>query len=63
MIPHPILTIQFKRFKDNGTKINSSVDFKAKLDIKIDYKWSSYNDTSLINTGYAYTGKTRTIEK
>jgi len=35
---------------------------KARLDIKIDYKWSSYNDTYLINTGYAYTGKTRTIE-
>ncbi len=34
MIPPPILTIQFKRFKDNGKKINNSVDFKANIDIK-----------------------------
>ena len=34
MIPPPILAIQFKRFKDDGSKINSSVDFEAKLDIK-----------------------------
>jgi len=34
IIPPPILTIQFKRFKDNGNKITSSVDFKAKLNIK-----------------------------
>ena len=34
MIPPPILIVQFKRFKDNGSKINSSVDFKANLDIK-----------------------------
>ena len=32
-------------------------------DVKIDYKWSSYNDTKLIYAGYVYTGKTRTIEK
>lgn len=34
-----------------------------RTDVKIDYKWSSYNDTYLINMGYVYTGKTRTIEK
>ena len=34
-----------------------------RTDVKIDYKWSSYNDTKLINTGYVYTGKTRTVEK
>jgi len=34
MIPPPILTIQFKRFKDDGRKINHSVDFKATIDIK-----------------------------
>ena len=28
-------------------------------DIRIDYKWSSYNDLSLLNVGYKYTGKTR----
>ena len=32
-------------------------------DFKIDYIWSSYNDTTLINTGYVFTGKTRTVEK
>ena len=31
-------------------------------DVQIDYKWSSYNDTTLLNQGYVYTGKTRTIE-
>lgn len=35
----------------------------AYTDIKIDYKWSSYNDTSLLNTGYVYTGKTRDVSK
>ena len=34
MIPPPILTIQLKRFKDNGQKINNSVDFNHKIDIK-----------------------------
>lgn len=34
-----------------------------RTDVKIDYKWSSYNDTYLINMGYVYTGKTRTVEK
>lgn len=34
MLPPPILTIQFKRFKDDGKKINNSVDYKAKIDIK-----------------------------
>ena len=36
---------------------------EAHTDVKIDYKWSSYNDTNLINTGYVYTGKTRTVEE
>ena len=34
MIPPPILTIQFKRFKEDKKKINNSVDYKAKIDIK-----------------------------
>ena len=34
MLPPPILTIQFKRFKDDGKKINNPVDYKAKIDIK-----------------------------
>ena len=34
MIPPPILTIQFKRFKDEEKKINNSVDFNAKIDLK-----------------------------
>ena len=34
MIPPPILTIQFKRFKDYGKKINNSVEFNAKIDLK-----------------------------
>jgi hypothetical protein len=34
MIPPPILTIQFKRFKDDGKKINNSVEFPKKIDIK-----------------------------
>lgn len=34
MIPPPILTIQFKRFKDDGKKINNMIDFKEKIDIK-----------------------------
>jgi len=34
MIPPPILTIQFKRFKDDGRKINNSVEFKASINIK-----------------------------
>ena len=34
MIPPPILIIQFKRFKDNGNKLNTSVDFKGDIDIK-----------------------------
>lgn len=32
----------------------------ARTDINVDYKWSNYNDTVLINSGYTYTGKTRT---
>ena len=27
-----------------------------------DYKWSFYDDTSLLNNGYTYTGKTRVAE-
>ena len=34
MLPPPILTIQFKRFKDDGKKINNSVDYNAEIDIK-----------------------------
>ncbi len=34
-----------------------------RTDVQIDYKWSSYNDTYLLNTGYVYTGKTRTVGK
>ncbi len=34
MIPPPILTIQFKRFKDDGKKINNSVVFRENIDIK-----------------------------
>lgn len=34
MIPPPILTIQFKRFKEDGKKINNSVEYKEKIDIK-----------------------------
>ena len=32
-------------------------------DYKVDYKWSSYNNSSLLNAGYVYTGKTRTVGK
>ena len=34
MIPPPILTIQFKRFKDDGRKINKPVEFQETIDIK-----------------------------
>ena len=34
MIPPPILTIQFKRFEDDGRKINNSIKYKATIDIK-----------------------------
>ena len=34
MIPPPILTIHFKRFKDDGQKINNSVEFQENIDIK-----------------------------
>ena len=34
MIPPPILTIHFKRFEDDGRKINNSIKYKATIDIK-----------------------------
>ena len=32
---------------------------EAHTDITIDYKWSYHNNTTLLNAGYQYTGKTR----
>lgn len=34
MIPPPILTIHFKRFEDDGRKLNNSIKYKATIDIK-----------------------------
>ena len=30
----PILTIQFKRFKDNGSKLTTNIYYKHDLDLK-----------------------------
>ncbi len=35
----------------------------AYTDVKIDYRWSKYDDKGLINSGYIYTGKTRDVVK